>query len=221
VISFRSTKLLLVLVPLVLPAARPQNDQAPTQTSKSPHVYTNDDLERPDSGYDNGLPPIPGLIKCRNDLECFVQALDQATPAAITRTENVEVGTAVVSSKSAWWTTEFTNDRCTVYFRFEDLVAGINEKAVAGRPKAARDAIEGKLERMKRDFEDVRGQTATCNVAVRDLKALMLSSSWSVMGLGPASNFGKNCSGAGFDTPDSSPSKEKAQSSQDSPPPSN
>ena len=144
-----------------------------------------------------------------NDVDCFVEALDQATPAAITRTEDVEVGTAVVNSKSTWWATEFTNDRCTVSFRFDDLVASMNEKTVAGSPKAARDAIEGKLERMERDFEDVRGKTASCDVAVKELRALMLSISWSVMSLGPASNFGKNCSGAGFLTQDHSPSKGK------------
>ena len=64
-----------------------------------------------------------------------------------------------------------------------------------------RDAVEGKIAEMNRDFETIRGKTETCTLAVMGLKALMTSPSWSPMSLGPASNFGKNCSGPAFDTP--------------------
>ena len=205
--GFQSAKTLLVLFPLLFPVVGRLNAQEPAKPSKPPHVYTNEDLEGTASRYDDELPDIPGLIKCGDDVDCFLRALDGGTPAVVTRTESAEEGAAIVNSNSTWWTTEFTNDRCTVQFRVDDLDARVNEKLMADRPRSARDAIEAKLERMKRDFVSVRGKTETCTVPVRNLKTLMLSTSWTLMSLGPASNFGKNCSGPGFDTPDHSPSK--------------
>ena len=101
----------------------------------------------------------------------------------------------MVTSSSTWWTTQFTGDRCTVSFRVDAIDAKVNEEVV---PKALRQAAEDKLAEMKRDFEAVRGKTETCSLTLKDLKALMRSSSWSLMGLGPASNFGRDCSGPGF-----------------------
>jgi hypothetical protein len=148
----------------------------------------------------DGLPQISGLIKCGRDLKCFLQALDNVTPSAIMRSETAEVGTGVVTSNSTWWTTQFAADRCTVWFRVEAFEAKVNEKVVPDNPNAARVATEGKLAEMKRDFETIRGKTGTCVLAVKDLKALMTAPSWSLMSLGPASNFGKTCSGPAFDT---------------------
>jgi hypothetical protein len=196
-----TAKGLLLLAILVFPAAAQQTDR---ETSKAPpkprHVFTNDDLEGAGSQSSDGLPQIPGLIKCGRDLKCFLQTLDSATPAAITRSENAEEGTGVVTSNSTWWTTQFAADRCTVSFRVDTFEAKVNEKVVQDSPKATRDAVEGKIAEMNRDFETIRGKTETCTLAVKDLKALMTSPSWSLMGLGPASNFGKNCSGPAFGT---------------------
>jgi hypothetical protein len=62
---------------------------------------------------------------------------------------------------------------------------------------------------MNRDFETIRGKTETCTLAVKSLKALMTSPYWSLMTLGPASNFGKNCSGPAFDRPHHPPLDDK------------
>jgi len=198
VLSIKLTvaKVILLLIVLISPAAAQQNGgEAPKAPPKPRHIFTNEDLNGGPS--DDGLPPIPGLIKCGQDLKCFLQALDKATPAALTRTEIAKVGTAVVTSSSTWWTTQFAADRCTVSLRVEAVDAKVNEEVV---PQAARDAAENRLAEMKRDFESVRGKKGTCSLAIKDLKALMTSSAWSLMSLGPASNFGKNCSGPAFET---------------------
>jgi len=188
------TKLVLSLLTLISLAVAQQGGEASKAPPKPRHVFTNEDLNQGLS--DDGLAPFPGLIKCGQNLRCFLQALDKATPAAVTRTEIANQGTAVVTSLSTWWTTQFAGDRCTVMFRVDAIDAKVNEEVV---PKAAYRAVEDKLAEMRRDFESVRGKTATCSLAVKDFKALMTSSSWSLMSLGPASNFGKNCSGPGFD----------------------
>jgi hypothetical protein len=183
------------LVVLISLAAAQQSGRDASQAPRKPrHVYTNEDLSRSDEE----LPPAPGLVKCGQDLRCFLRALDKGTPAAVTRTEITREGTAVVTSNSTWWTTQFAADRCTVEFRVDAIDASVNEEVV---PQAAHHAVEDKLAEMKRDFESVRGKTETCSLTVKDLKSLMTSSSWSLMSVGPASNFGKNCSGPGFDSP--------------------
>ena len=197
-----TAKVLLLLAVLISPAAAQQNDRETAKTPSKPrHVYTNDDLKGADSQSGDALPEIPGLIKCGKDLECFLQALDSATPAAVTRSETKEVGTGVVTSNSAWWTTHYAADRCTVSFRVDTFEAKVNENVVPASPLSARDAVEAKIAEMNRDFETIRGQTETCTLAVKSLKALMISPYWSLMTLGPASNFGKNCSGPAFDSP--------------------
>jgi hypothetical protein len=174
------------------------NSQPPKAPSTQRHVFTNDDVEgaAPQSAY--LAPQIPGLIQCGTDLKCFLKALDTATPAAVTRIETVEVGTAILASNSTWWTTQFTGARSTVSFRVDSLEAKVNPKVVP-ETSAAYAAVEAKLAEMLRDFGgEIRGQTSTCTLSVQDLKALMTLPSGSLLGLGPASNFGKNCTGAGF-----------------------
>jgi len=204
-IKLPTTIAALSLMVLISLATAAQNDgDAPKPPPKPRHVFTNDDLNGGASPYQtpsqtgDGLPPIPGLTRCGKDLKCFVQALDQATPAAVTRTETAEQGNAIVTSTSTWWTTQFTGDRCTVSIRLDALEAKVNEKVVPPTPKPARDAAEDRLAELKRDFETIRGTTSSCSLAVKDFKALMTSSSWSLMSVGPASNFGKNCSGPAF-----------------------
>jgi hypothetical protein len=68
-------------------------------------------------------------------------------------------------------------------------------------PQSARDAVEAKMAEMNRDFATIRGKTETCTLPAKNLKALMISPYWSLMTLGPASNYGKNCSGPAFDSP--------------------
>jgi len=180
-----AAKVLLFLVVLISPAVAQQNDrETPKVPSKPRRVFTNDDMKGADSQSSDGLPQIPGLIKCGKDLKCFLQALDSATPAAVTRNETAEEGTGVVTSNSTWWTTQYAADRCTVSLRIDALEAKVNEKVVPDSPKAARDAVESKLAEMNRDFETIRRNTGTCNLAVKDLKALMTSPSWSLMSLG-------------------------------------
>jgi len=201
-IKLLAAEVFVLLAVLISPAAAQQNDPETSKTPSKPrHVFTNDDIQRADSQSNDGLPQIPGLIKCGRDLKCFLQALDSATPAAVRRSETAEEGTGVVTSNSTWWTTQFAADRCTVSFRVETLEAKVNEKVVPDSPKAARDAVEKKLAELNRDFETIRGKTETCTLTVKDLKVLMTSPSWSLMSLGPASNFGKNCSGPAFDRP--------------------
>jgi hypothetical protein len=196
------SKVLLFLVVLISPAAAQQNGrETPKAPSKPQHVFTNDDIKGSGSESGDELPQIPGLIKCGKDLKCFLQALDSAKPAAVTRSETAEQGTGVVTSNSIWWTTEFASEQCTVSFRVDAFEAKVNEKVVPDSPKAVRDAVEGRLAEMNRDFGTIRGKTETCTLAVKDLKALMTSPSWSLMSLGPASKFGKNCSGPAFDMP--------------------
>jgi len=191
-----SAKVILSLLVLISLAAAQQNgSEAPKAPSRTRRIFTNEDLNFGPS--DDGLPPIPGLIKCGQNLRCFLQTLDKASPAALTRTEIAKEGTALVTSNSTWWTTQFEPDRCTVSFRVDAIDAKVNEELV---PEAAHHAVEDKLAEMKREFESMRGKTGTCSLALKDLKALMTSSSWSLMSLGPASNFGKNCSGPAFDT---------------------
>jgi len=200
--KLRSTGALVMLMALLSPAAAEQNGgQPPKPRPKAGRVLTNDDVQSGPSQADDGLPPIPGLIKCGKDIKCFVEALDKATPAAVTRTEEAEEGTALVTSTSTWWTAQFAAERCLVSFRVDALSARVNEKAVPERPKAVRDAAEAKLAEMIRDFKGIRGKTETCSLAVKDFKALMRSTSWSLMSLGPASNFGKDCTGPAFDAP--------------------
>ena len=191
-----AAKVILSLAVLISLAVAQQNGGNTAKAHPEPRrIFTNEDLNVGAS--EAGLPPIPGLIKCGQNLKCFLQALDKATPAALTRTEIAQEGTAVVTSNSTWWTTQFAADRCTVSFRVDAIDAKVNEEVVS---EAAHRAVEDKLAEIKRDFESVRGKTGTCSLALKDLKALMTSSSWSLMSLGPASNFGKSCSGPAFDT---------------------
>jgi hypothetical protein len=105
-IKLPAAEVLLLLAVLISPAAAQQNDRGTAKMpSKPPHVYTNDDIKGADSQSGDALPEIPGLIKCGKDLQCFLRALDSATPAAVTRSETKEVGTEVVTSNSTWWTT--------------------------------------------------------------------------------------------------------------------
>jgi len=190
-----ATKAILSLLVLISLAAAQQNGgDAPKTPPKPRRIFTNENLS--DGPSDDELPLIPALIRCRKDIKCFLQALDKATPAVLTRTEIAREGTAVVTSNSTWWTTQFAADRCTVSFRVDAIDAKVNEEVV---PKAARHAVEDKLAEMKRDFESVRGKTGTCSLAIKDLKGLMASPSWSLLSLGPASDFGQNCSGPAFD----------------------
>jgi hypothetical protein len=85
----------------------------------------------------------------------------------------------------------------------------VNERIVQPKPKAVRDAIAARIAEANRDFGSVRGQTATCTLATRDLKAVMTSPALSLMSLGPASSYGKNCSGAGFGPPHAPSPEEK------------
>ena len=186
----------LLSVMFLSAGAAQQNGGA--KASKPGRVYTNDDIARAHSRYDNDVPEIPGLIKCGEDLDCFLRALEDGAPAAVTRGETAEQGTAVVSSNSTWWTTRFSAGRCTVSFRVDSLEAKVNEKVVPAVPRAARGAAQARLEQMKRDFAEVRGKSSVCSVNVKDLKALMTSAAWSPMALGPVTNFGKDCSGPGF-----------------------
>jgi len=199
-IQFPAANVLLLLVVLISPAAAQQNDRESAQPPSKPrHVYTNDDIHGADSP--DALPEIPGLIKCGKDLKCFLQALDSATPAALTRSEAVEAGTGLVTSNSTWWTTQYAADRCTVSFRVDMFEAKVNEKVVPAIPQAAHDAAAAKITEMNLDFESIRGKTETCTLPVKNLKALMISPYWSLVTLGPASNYGKNCSGPAFDSP--------------------
>jgi len=209
-----SSKLASAMVLLLLvvnsPAAAQQNSgETPEAHPKPRRIFTNDDIERGAFQPDDGLPPIPGLAKCGKDIKCFLEALDKATPAAVTRTETAKEGTAVVTSSSTWWTTQFSTERCTVSFRVDALAAKVNEEVVPENPKAVRDAAEAKIAEMIRDFGKIRGRAETCSLAIKDFKALMKASSWSLMSLGPASNFGKNCSGPGFGGPHGAVSNEK------------
>jgi len=82
---------------------------------------------------------------------------------------------------------QFAGERCTVSVRVDAFEAKVNERVVANSSKAAHGAFEDKIAEVNRDFESIRGKT--CNLAVKDLKALMASASSSLIRLGPASNF--------------------------------
>ena len=204
-IQLQAYKVLLFVLLLITisPAAAQQDDRAapPKAPPRARRIFTNDDLQSPASDADEGLPHIPGLIKCGREVKCFLEALDSASPAAVTRLETVEQGTGLVTSNSTWWTAACADGRCTVSFRVDAFEAKVNEKVVPANPKASRDAVEEGIAKMNRDFAAIRGKTSTCTLAVKDLKAMMTGSSLTLMSLGPASNFGKNCSGPGFDTP--------------------
>jgi hypothetical protein len=187
--------LFVVLTP---PAGAQQNNQQPKAPSTR-RVFTNDDVEKAAPQSADGAPQIPGLVQCGTDLKCFLTALDSATPAVITRSETVEVGDAIANSNSTWWTSQFTTDRCTISFRVNTFEARLNAKVVPPT-SPDHDVAESKLAEMKRDFDKVRGQPSTCTVAIKDLKILMTPPSWSLMSLGPATSFGKNCSGALFNS---------------------
>lgn len=205
-----SAMVLLFLVVVDSPAAAQQNSgETPKAHPKPRRIFTNDDIGNRTSQPDEKLPPIPGLIKCGKDIKCFLAALDKATPATVTRTETAKEGTAVVTSNSTWWTTQFAVETCTVSLRVDDLAVKVNEKVVPENPKAVRDAAETKVAEMNRDFGNIRGKIGTCSLGVKDLKTLMMSSSWSLMSLGTASNLGKNCSGPAFDAPPGGLSNEK------------
>ena len=197
-----SAIVLLFLVVLGSPARGQQNDgTAPKAAPRARRIFTNDDEVGSQS--DDRLPQIPGMIKCGKDVQCFLHALDTALPAAVTRAELVEVGTAIVTSDSTWWTSQCGDGRCSVGFRVDAFSAKVNEKVFSGAPKAARDIAEQKLAQMNRDFEGTRGKTATCSLAVKDLKTMMTPPAWSLMSLGSASDFGKSCSGPMFTAPGS------------------
>jgi hypothetical protein len=197
---FPAAKVLLLLAVAVSSAAAQQNDQqAGKAPSKPRHVYTNDDFKGAGSESGDGLPQIPGLVKCGTDLKCFLNALDSASPAAVSRSENVEQGTGVLTSHSTWWTTHCATDQCTFSFRFDAFEAKVNEKVVQDSSPTVRSLVEGKIAEMNHDFEPIRGQTGTCTLPVKDLKDLMTSPGWSLMSLGKASNLGKNCTGAAID----------------------
>jgi hypothetical protein len=147
------------------------------------------------------LPHIPGLVRCGTDLTCFLQALDSGTPAAVIRNETAEEMNAMLTAASTWWATKFTAERCVVSFLVEAFEAKGNEKIVQRKDKATRDTIEARIAEANRDFGSIRGKTATCTLAAKDLKAVMTSPSLSLMSLGPTSSFGRNCSGAGFGLP--------------------
>jgi hypothetical protein len=136
-------------------------------------------------------------MNCGKDLKCFLPALDKATPVAVIRSETVREGAGIVTMNSVWWTSEYTADRCTVSFRVDALDAKVNDEVVPDDPKA-RAEVEAKLAQMKRDFESLRGKPQTCSLTIRGLKAVMTSSAWSLISLGPASDFGKTCSGPMF-----------------------
>ena len=204
-----AAQVLLFLVVLTPKVLAQQDGTVPKGAPKPRRIFTNDGVIQEGPERDNKVPSIPGLIKCGKDLQCFMQALDKTIPAAVTRVEVVEVGTAVVTSNSTWWTSQFADGRCTIEFRLDDLDARVNEKIIPEESKAVRDAAEQKLVEMKQDFEDVRGKTQTCYLAIMDVKAMMTPSSWSLMSLGPASNFGKNCSGSMFNAPGGPPEKQK------------
>ncbi len=150
----------------------------------------------------DGIPSIPGLINCGTSVQCFLDALNKPAPVAVTRTEIVEQGTAVITSKSVWWVT-CAGDRCAVSFRVDDFEAKINEKFLATIPPETRSTAEERLNQMKRDFGNIRGKTGTCAIALKDVRPLVTGPALSLMTLGPVSNFGKTCSGPAFANPTS------------------
>jgi len=199
-VHFRAAKVLLLLAVAMSAAAAQQSDPQPNKTPAKPrHVYTNDDFKGAGSESGDALPQIPGLIKCGTDLKCFLNAIDSASPAAVSRSENVEQGTGALTSHSTWWTTHCAADQCTFSFRFDAFEAKVNEKVVQESSPATRSLVESRIADMNRDFGPIRGQTGTCTLAVKDLKELMTSPMWSLMSLGQASNLGKSCTGSAID----------------------
>ncbi len=181
---------LLLLLVIALQAA-PQ--------PKARRVFTNDDLER--GRPQSSVPSIPGLVDCGADVQCFVKALDSATPAAVRRRESESEGRGgllTMSSNSTWWTTGYTGARCTVSFRVDEFEEKADEKIFRDMAQAERDTVQRKIAEFNRGFETIRGQISTCNLAVKDLKAVMTSPRLSLLRLGQASNFGKDCTGPGF-----------------------
>jgi hypothetical protein len=197
---------------LLSPAFAQQKAGDTTTAPKARRIFTNDSLNSPDPASSapsvDGTPPIPGLIQCGHDLKCFLPALDKASPAVVTRTETVREGTGVITMASTWWTSQFSGDRCKISFRVDSLDARVNDEVVPEVP-GERSAAEAKLAEMKRDFESIRGKTQTCSLAVKDLKTVMTSSAWSLVSLGMATAFGKDCSGPMFDSLPSQPSRGK------------
>jgi hypothetical protein len=100
---FRMLAIALFLSALAAVAVALQNEPAhPAAPAKPRHVYTNDDLTSVAPQPVDGVPDIPGLIKCGTDLKCFLQALDSRTPAAVTRNETAEEMNGVVTATSTW-----------------------------------------------------------------------------------------------------------------------
>ena len=99
---------------------------------------------------------IPGLIKCGKDLKCFLPALDKGVPAAVTRSETVKEGTAVVTMDSTWWTTQCVADRCSVSFRVDTLEARVNDDVVPDDAKI-RAGVESRFAENEAGFRKHSG----------------------------------------------------------------
>ena len=150
----------LFLIASFISLVTPQNSGEPPKAPSTQHrVFTNDDVEGAASQSADRPAPMPGLIQCGADIKCFLSAVDAATLAAVTRSETVEIGTAVVTSNSTWWVSQFTADHCTLSFRVNSLEARLNPKAVPDTT-TAHEAVEARLCEMRRDFDKVRGQTS-------------------------------------------------------------
>ena len=185
------------------PAAGQQNDAGSKPATKTRRTFTNDDIgiagsasSSDASSSDDGIPPIPGLIKCGQDVDCFLQALDKNTPATVTRDERLELGGVVLSSNSVWWTSRVDPNQVVVWLRVDAFDASMKEGAEL--PKANHDTAVAKMSELNRNFENIRGKNGTCLLPTSSLKAMM-KSTWSLMSLGIASGFGKNCTGPAFE----------------------
>jgi hypothetical protein len=138
----------------------PDTSKPPPKLPKALHTFTNDDMEGGDSRAsdshpsDDGLPSIPGLIKCGKDVDCFLQALDKNTPASVTRVESLQAGGVTLSSNSEWWTTRIDADRVVFSLRLEAFEAKMDENAAI--PQEARDTIEAKMAEGGRNFGYMR-----------------------------------------------------------------
>ena len=198
------TLLLLALTAAMLaaPVGAQQSDAGSKPAAKSHRTFTNDDMGSGNASSsdarssDDGIPSIPGLVKCGQDVDCFLQALDKNTPATVIRDERLELGGVVLSSNSVWWTSRVDPNQAVVWLRVDSFDASMKEGAEL--PKANHDTAVAKMAELNRNFETIRGKNGTCLLPTASLKAMM-KSPWSLMSLGIASGFGKNCTGPAFE----------------------
>ena len=190
-------------VMLAAPAAAQQGESDSSKPAPKAHrTFTNDDVGSniagsPDArSSDDGIPPIPGLVKCGQDVDCFLRALDKNTPSTVTRDERLELGGVVLSSNSVWWTSRVDPNQVVVSLRVDAFDASMKEGAEL--PQANHDTAAAKMAELNRNFETIRGKNGTCLLPTSALKAMM-KSPWSLMSLGIASGLGKTCTGPAFE----------------------